>query len=698
MYISSRMKLRDFYALIFAMFLPAFAIGQLPLIQNPITTGSQNVTMIGSPAGLVYQQVDVPLSAGKVRLIVELDAPPLCFLMGPETSSSALLSAHQDLQDRQQTFQSDLDELEQTLVREGRIPANSTTILRQTYNVVNALTLETDAEMVAEIRQLEGVKAVHHDSYEKAVIDIPSNAAINLPCFISNNPGTTGNGIRVGIIDTGVDYNHPALGGGFGTGFKVAGGYDFVANDPNPIDGSGHGTHVAGIVASSSTTYPGVAPDATLWAYRVVNSQNQGWASDVIAAIDASVDPDGIPSTPDALDVINMSLRWFHGSAVDLIAIASDNASNAGVIVVAGVGNEGPGYFTIGSPAASEEAISVGAVDNAGTIANFSSRGPSRHTFGLKPDIVAPGVNVVSTVPQGNFLSLSGTSMASPHVAGVAALLRSIYPNRSPREIKSMIMQSATDVGYDVLTQGQGLVDVCSAEQVNGAITPGSLDFGLVDCGQSSTLQKTLTFHNYSGSNQTYNLSLSTSNLPTGASVSLSTSSVNVAPGGTATALLTLTTTSALPFANTPTQTYIGEVLATQGGTNYTVPFSFSKKHSQEIHFDDDVEIVFIHDGNFMLYANQGVGAGVFLTLQPGTYDIVVVFRGRKRIVVREGVVFNGCLDTMNISSSEAIHEWTLQTVFEDGTPWTQENRGGLSIVHKGSLAQTVYAGGGFIS
>src|SRR5262249_34227128 len=161
--------------------------------------------------------------------------------------------------------------------------------------------------------------------------------------------------------------------------------------------------------------------DATFHAYKVLTAGGVGLDSWVLAGIDRSVDPDQDPSTDDRVDVINLSLGE-PGTADSPLSEAVDNATEAGVVCVVSAGNDGT-YFPLGAPASARRAITVGASTKADAMADFSSLGPAPESFDLKPDLVAPGVNIVSLWPGGGVATLSGTSMAAPHVAGTAALL-----------------------------------------------------------------------------------------------------------------------------------------------------------------------------------------------------------------------------------------------------------------------------------
>jgi hypothetical protein len=252
----------------------------------------------------------------------------------------------------------------------------------------------------------------------------------------------TGAGTTVAVIDTGIDYTHPALGGGFGAGRKVIAGYDFYDDDDDPMDTSGHGTAVAGVVAAdrfthADLTYQGVAPGAKLVALRVGTDaglsqnaieQSLRWVLNNRARYD--------------IGVVNLSLgSGNHVDADDTSRFADELAAlrDAGVFVVAASGNSndastGPiSQDGIATPAADPNVFAVAAVDGSDVISSWSQRGDEL-------DLLAPGVDVV--VPQlgGGYTTMSGTSFASPHVAGAAALVRQLDPVASPGDIASSLV------------------------------------------------------------------------------------------------------------------------------------------------------------------------------------------------------------------------------------------------------------------
>ncbi|MEY2193785.1 S8 family serine peptidase [Neobacillus sp. BF23-41] len=289
------------------------------------------------------------------RVIVEMDgAPVIRALPKSEKIGAASKSTVNKLKEQTESLKQVHGKMLQSL-NEKRIPFNKSKEYTFTFN---GMALQLPKNKVDELRSLPGVKAVYPDQEYHA--DLANSVPlIGAPDVWSKhdqeNQGVTGKGVTVAVIDTGVDYDHPDLGVGFGPGHKVVGGYDFVNHDNDPIDDQGHGTHVAGIIAAHGNV-TGVAPDASITAFKVLNQDGLGNTSDIIAGIEASISPDN----PYPADVINMSLSG-PGDGSDPISQASQNAVDAGVVVVAAAGNSGPGYGTIGAPAIAEGVLAVGA-------------------------------------------------------------------------------------------------------------------------------------------------------------------------------------------------------------------------------------------------------------------------------------------------------------------------------------------------
>ncbi|UCC80022.1 MAG: S8 family peptidase [Candidatus Zixiibacteriota bacterium] len=288
--------------------------------------------------------------------------------------------------------------------------------------------------------------------------------------------GYTGQGRLVCNIDTGVDGNHIALSQSWrgANGYPPAESWYDSANPSNtfPHDEYGHGTHTMGTIcgrSASGTDTVGVAIDAQWIASRAVDVSG----GNIAAAFQWAADPDGNPNTvhdvPDAISNSWGSIGSCPPSYYSLI----DNCEAAGAAVVFAAGNEGPGAQTLRIPAnritTPYNCFSVGAVNGANSsypIAYFSSRGPSQcDGQTIKPEIVAPGLNVRSSTPGNAYSYMSGTSMACPHVAGAIALLRQVNPNATVDTIKWALMQSAADLGNpgEDNTYGWGIINVRAA-------------------------------------------------------------------------------------------------------------------------------------------------------------------------------------------------------------------------------------------
>ena len=346
------------------------------------------------------------------------------------------------------------------------------------YNVIDAFSAKIPASKISELSRMPEVKRIYYDQIvslppqplpETGILMTRSTQTIGAN-YVWNTSGYTGTGIKVSIIDTGINYTHPDLGGGFGSGKKVADGYDFVNNDADPMDDNGHGTHVAGTVAANGAI-KGVAPGATLFAVKVLNSAGSGSTSDIIAAIDWSI--------AHGANIISMSLGGSvqpNDEFADVMNVISDAAVDKGVVMVIAAGNEGSGTGTTGIPASSKKVITVGASSSAGTItilddtiASFSNRGPS--AFGrLDPEVVAPGVSINSTYYTGGYAVLSGTSMAAPHVSGAVALLLQKNPALTPAQVRAILMHTASNLttsNIHVFEKGAGIINLTNAFTYN---------------------------------------------------------------------------------------------------------------------------------------------------------------------------------------------------------------------------------------
>jgi subtilisin family serine protease len=341
-----------------------------------------------------------------------------------------------------------------------------------------------------------------------------------------------GAGMKIGFIDDGVDQRHPYFSP---TGYTMPPGYPkgqtsyttakvIVArafpppgakwkDSRKPFDPaeSSHGTHVAGIAAGNEGTVAtdgrrlsGVAPMAYIGNYKALTIPTDGGvglngnAAEIVAAIEAAV--------ADGMDVINLSIGEPEVEpSRDLVAHALDAAAEAGVVPVVAAGNDFDefGRGSLSSPGTSERAITVAAVTSSGgadnsSLASFSGSGPTPLSLRLKPDISAPGVDILSSAPNGGWDALSGTSMATPQIAGAAALLLERHPAWSVAEIKAALVGSGNPVEVNGRTAaptrgGGGLADPLRADAPLILASPASVSFGFVAPGVTAPIQVNLT-------------------------------------------------------------------------------------------------------------------------------------------------------------------------------------------------------------
>lgn len=509
--------------------------------------------------------------------------------------------------------------------------------LRQIYKyALNGFSVKGKAKDIEELKKLASQSIVspvntYHVHAEESIKMIGGQEVRGY--FDHKNERLTGKGVTVGVIDTGIDYNHPDLRKNYG------GGFDFVDEDRDPMEtkpeqgtSTLHGTHVAGIIAANGKVQ-GVAPDATIIAYRALGPGGSGTTEQVIAAIEQAI--------KDKVDILNLSLGN-NVNGPDLpISMALNKAVEQGITAVTSSGNSGPNNWTVGSPGTASKAISVGAstpklqipflevdgsrlrlellqgsvdwdltkshevifagigskqelknasgkivliergdlsftekgrnafeagaagaiiynntkgtffgnldanvtipvtalskadgeklkkkiasekvfartflIEEKDIIADFSSRGPVTSTWEIKPDVVAPGVAINSTVP-GGYLSLQGTSMAAPHVAGACALLKQAHPDWGPEQIKAALMNTAKLLVnrkgelYRTYEQGAGRIQMEKAIKTSTLVMPSSLQFGKFQLADRMHEHSGfITVENISNQSQKYSFSL----------------------------------------------------------------------------------------------------------------------------------------------------------------------------------------------
>jgi subtilisin family serine protease len=356
--------------------------------------------------------------------------------------------------------------------------------------------------------------------------------------------GLDGTGVTVAVLDTGIDTAHPDLAD------RVTESVNFSAAK-DAIDHFGHGTHVASTIAGSGAAsggrYKGVAPGAKLLNGKVLDDNGSGPDSDVIA---------GMEWAASKARIVSMSLGSGPTDGTDPTSEAVNKLSaQYGTLFVIAAGNAGPGANTVASPGAADSALTVGASSKTDTMASFSSRGPRVGDGAVKPEITGPGVSIVAAraagtaigTPVGDrYTTLSGTSMATPHVAGSAAILAQEHPDWTGPQIKAQLTSTAKPIPGTVWDEGAGRVDVGRAFTQKVTASTGTLSLGRYTShyGSIPVARKTVTYRNAGTTDVTLNLAVSassdTGSVAKPAQLNVSPATLTVPAGGTADATVTL--------------------------------------------------------------------------------------------------------------------------------------------------------------
>ena len=354
--------------------------------------------------------------------------------------------------------------------------------LKNKYEIIPGVAATLSKGQINALSKLDIVKQIEYDEPVSATIGTASTwfgvakakTDFGVEGDKNGNPTSyTKDDIVIAVIDTGIYTGHVDLDGG-----KVIGWKDFVGAKPTPYDDNGHGTHVASIAAGTgegNSQYKGVAPGAALVGVKVLDKNGNGSMSNVTAAIDWVVQNKALYG----IEIINMSLGTTGSSdGTDATSLAVNNAVDNGIVVVVAAGNDGPAKYTIGSPGAAEKAITVAAMADLGelgfNLADFSSRGPTADQR-TKPDVAAPGFNITAakTNTSNQYITYSGTSMATPFTAGTVALMLDANSSLTPTSIKNTIMNTSKDWGAASkdIEYGMGRLDGYEAIKSAGGFT-----------------------------------------------------------------------------------------------------------------------------------------------------------------------------------------------------------------------------------
>ena len=530
--------------------------------------------------------------------------------------------------------------------------------IRRFRKVFNGIAVESNLEDIKKLKNSEYVEEIYPNVKVKATM------MDSIPLIDADDVwdvGYTGEGITIAIIDTGVDYTHPDLGGCFGEGCRVVSGYNFVCdyrpyegcNVNDPIDDNGHGTHCAGIVGANGVL-KGVAPDSEIYAYKVLNEDGYGDMYNIMAAIDMAVDPDDNLNTDDGVDIISMSLGG-GGNPDDPMSEAVDNAVDLGVIVVVAAGNDGPWEQSIGSPGTARKALTVGATykkdyvgeywgdenPKADEITSFSSRGPVIWPGGvlIKPDIVAPGAIICSArydniFPKGEHdlykacldeqhVQLAGTSMATPMVAGAVALVKQALPDLTAEEIKSLIETTSLDLGYEANVQGNGKINLLDALDSKLIFSENDIVF---DNFEGEPIVKKISIKNIGGEEIT--LSLKNENaIDSFGEVACNLISFNdniivIPPNSEKDVLIQLN------FPEEITGIFTGKIVLNDGFKDYSLPYIATRVSYLTLKMDEEPLPYFFYHTNDLKYGgwvSQGwdfIGNEYTSMVVPGEYTV----------------------------------------------------------------------------
>lgn len=377
--------------------------------------------------------------------------------------------------------------------------------------------------------------------------------------------GLDGKGVRVAVLDTGYDPGHPDLAG------RVADAADFTG-EGSTKDGHGHGTHVAAAVGGHAGKRTGVAPGATLLVGRVLDASGSGDLSWAIAGMEWAV--------AQGAKVVNLSLGAGQSDGTDPISEAVNTlTASSGTLFVIAAGNSGPELGSVEAPGAATSALTVGAVSKADKLAPFSSRGPRLGDAAVKPEITAPGVGIIAARAEGTTLgelidarytSLSGTSMATPHVAGAAAILAQQHPDWRAGQLKAALVGSAhpVDPSAPANAMGTGRVDVPAAMQTPVLADTSNVAFGHIEGTDPRTAN--VSYRNLFSQPVTLDLSAAAAapGSPS-AALNVTPSRLTIAPGASGTASLTLA-----PGA-TKGGDYTGQLVARSPQATVRIPVGF---------------------------------------------------------------------------------------------------------------------------
>lgn len=334
------------------------------------------------------------------------------------------------------------------------------------YLFINALFCRATKEQIFSLAKLNGVKYISSLSIACCQMFVAKNI-LNV-----KDLKFKGQGVNIAFIDTGINPHADFL----LCENRIKFFKDFIDNKTSLYDDNGHGTFVCGVCSGggylSKFKYSGIAPKSHLFVLKALNKNGEATANKILDAMEWVFDN----HKKENIKVVCMSFGSEPIGYNDPIMLGANALWQDGVVVVAAAGNSGPNESTIKSPGISPEIITVGGIDDNRfdettfnrdffEMANFSSRGPALRHF--KPDLVAPSVDITSCGIKNFYTKLSGTSVATPMVAGVVSLMLECFPNLSPKEIKNRLLSGCTSIGFDANSEGYGIPNLKRILRIN---------------------------------------------------------------------------------------------------------------------------------------------------------------------------------------------------------------------------------------
>jgi subtilisin family serine protease len=563
-------------------------------------------------------------------------------------------------------------------------------IVSGTVNAAKVLDLPSIRSTAVRVDKATGLDI---KSAEKIWLDGPVRASLDksIPQVGAPeawNAGFTGKDTTVAVLDTGIDATHPDLAD------AVVKAENFTEATTGPDDYFGHGTHVASIVTGKHEKYQGVAPDTKLLNGKVLDDFGGGRESWIIAGMQWAA--------AQGADVINMSLgSSLPSDGTDPMSQAVNQiTAETGALFVIAAGNSGG---MPGSPGAADAALTVGAVDHNDQLAPFSSRGPRWVDDAIKPDITAPGVDIaaakathgqIGTPVDAGHVRLSGTSMATPHVAGAAAILAGQHPDWKADQLKAALMGSAKpNPALTVFEQGAGRLDVARSVKQSIYALPASINGGVAQWphNDDTPIKKSVTYHNSGSTPITVNLAATVKDpagnpAPAGM-VTFDQNTITIPAGGQAQAGITIDTRIAGPDGF-----YTGSVAAGDLRTpiavnreveSYNVAMKFlgmdgnptSRYSARFVNLDiakahlpyseSGALVVRLPKGRYYFHARIGPADDMTLATEPE----YVVSRDAEFVVdARAGKPLGFVVDKPNAKANQAYFGFDRETVWEGGT------------------------------